>query len=507
MAESSRGPSQKMIKLSTWVESELMVGDQKQPAATPALAKSLTVKNTVASFHQNFTVKKSLKASNIHLMSEPFQVARVDEFLANPSPIEELVSEMEGMEWTRKQMDLYEFYQTTDLANVTSPALSSFYRFLNTEVVDWMQQLTGMKFMKISASCSMYNCGDFLLTHDDLLSDRMIAFVFYLSPWEGTKKWKKSMGGALELFETDEDGQPRFPVAEKIRPSNNQFVFFKVEKKSYHQVGEVRTKDYPRLTINGWFHGYQDNDDFDADAVKVKKPNISIFNPPIETPDRLKELIRKTYLKDSIKSSIQKQIEVNSETALGEFLIAEVHAEVSNDLQHKKLKWITKGPSNQQNYESLDTESVPENSKLKSLLALVASKVMFKLLYEYTELDLHGAKAKKPKCSVEVRRMKGGSYILLSDPSTYNDDTLDLILYFGSNENVGVITYLTPEDDATETSSEGEVEPVLLTIYPQNNFLNIVYRSSGTAKITKYCSKSTIMNSEFNYILFCSYKE
>ena len=476
---------------------------------TPGLSETLTRNGLVESFHQQFTSKKTLEVPNIHLTNKPFQFATIDNFLADKSSIPKLVDEMEAMDWTRKQMDLYEFYQTTDLANVKSSNLAQFYDFLNNEVRTWMQLLTGMKFKRISASCSMYNCGDFLLTHDDLLSDRLIAFVFYLSPWKGTKKWHENMGGALELFKTDEDGHPRFPSASAILPANNQFVFFKVEKKSYHQVAEVLNKDYPRLTINGWFHGYQDNLDFDADAVKFSNPTVTAFKRPNEgTTDQLSAFINKTYLKDSIKFSIQKQIEENSEAALGEFLKVDLQATIFKKLQNTKLKWITRGPSNQQNYECLDLTSLPSSSILRSLLDMVSSKAMFKLLHEYTELDLHGDQAKKPKCSIEIQRWKGGNYTLIGDPSTYDEDTLDLIFYFGNNDNVGVITYLTPEEDSAESSSsENEDEPVLLTIYPQNNFLNIVYRSKGTAKFTKYCSKSTVMSTEFNYILFCSYKE
>jgi prolyl 3-hydroxylase /prolyl 3,4-dihydroxylase len=496
-----------MVKLSRWTESDVKKGEE----ATPALSSiefNRSLSHQVEDFHDNFAKYRKFKGKNVNLMNDPFLVTVVDDFLADKTIIPELVTEMESMDWTRKQMDLYEFYQTTDLVNIQTPHLAQFYNFLNTDVKNWMQQLTGMKFQKISASCSMYNCGDFLLTHDDLLSNRLIAFVFYLSPWENKETWSESMGGALELFAVDGDSQPKFPVKTKIPPANNQFVFFKVEKKSYHQVGEVLTKEYPRLTINGWFHGFEDNVDFDADAVKVKTPNVPVFKAPGDAKVKLEDFISKVYLKEGIKTSIQKQIEENSEAALGEFLIGDCHSAIFDELQSENLLWITKGPSNQQNYEALDVEKLPGDSKIRKLLDLMKSKALMKLLHEYTELDLHGPKAKRPTCTVEIQRWKGGCYTLIGDPSTYNSDTLDLILYFGSNDNVGTITYLTPEeDDDGDQSEDSEAEPVLLTIYPQNNFLNIVYRSQGTAKFTKYCSKSSFMQSEFNFILFCSYKE
>lgn len=508
--DSTAGPSRMMAKLAPWTEEDVSMKTGIK-STTPKISEELLDQSFIDRFAKSFATKRACKSINAHLISSPFQVTTVENFLADKSYITKLVTEIEPLEWARKQMDLYEFYQTTDIANIQTRHLAQFYKFLSTDVKSWMELLTGMKFQKISASCSLYNSGDFLLAHDDLLSDRLIAFVFYLSPWEGIEKWDKTMGGALELFETDLNGQPKFPVAKKIHPSNNQFVFFKVEKKSYHQVGEVLTKDYPRLTINGWFHGFENNADYDDDAVKVKVPCMPLFKSPIDVIVNLRSLINKTYLKDSIKSSIQKQIEENSEAALGEFLIPDFHQRVAQELQGKDLKWIIKGPSNQRNYESLDTNNLRGNIAIKILVKAMSSKMMFKLMHEYTELDLHGAGAKKPKCTVDIQRWKGGCYTLIGDPSTYNSDTLDLLLYFGSNENVGTVTFLTPEGDPTDdistTSSQSENEPVLLTIYPQNNFLNIVYRSSGTAKFTKYCPKSTVMQTEFNYLLICSYKE
>lgn len=500
--ESSSGPSQKMLRLSPWIEKDL---------TTSEITASLTQSGLIKNFSIHFGSKATFKAPNLRLLNDPFQVAIVENFLTKKSSITNLVAEMESIEWTRKQMDLYEFYQTTDLANIESENLAQFYSFLNADVRPWMEQLTGMKFQKISASCSMYNCGDFLLAHDDLLSDRLIAYVFYLSPWEGKKIWSDSMGGELELLKSDLNGQPQFQVEHKIHPSNNQFVFFKVEKKSYHQVAEVLTKDYPRLTINGWFHGFTDNEDFETDAGKVKNQHFLLFKAPNKEGHKLESIIRKVYLKDSIKKSIQHRIEENSETALSDFFISDFCAKVAKELEAEHVQWIVKGPSNQRKYESLCIDSLRSNSCTKLLLEMMTSKSIFKLLHEYTELDLYGPKAKNPKCSVEIQRWKGGCYTLIGDPSTYNNNTLDLILYFGSNKNVGVITYLTPDDDQTESSSvvssENRDEPVLLTIYPQNNLLNIVFRSSGTATFTKYCSKSSYMKTKYNYILLCSYKE
>lgn len=489
-----------MLKTS-WIESNF---DDSQIKMNSKLSSEAFV----SEFASNFANNSPWKSDEIKLLNNPFQVGVIENFLAEKSFTQKLVDEIQTLDWTRKQMDLYEFFQSTDLANVTSPCLSNFYNFINTEMRSWMEKLTGMKFQKISASCSMYNGGDFLLSHDDLLTDRMIAFVYYLSPWDGVHKWNESMGGALELFATDADGQPKFPAFVKVPPANNQLTFFKVEKKSHHQVGEVLTKEYPRLTINGWFHGFGNNPHYDADAVRVKKPNMLKFKKPNDEEFNLVELINPDYLKNEVKKSIQIQIEENSEASLIEFFKPQFLAEINDEL--KKCSWTLKGPANQQNYETLSINSLQKSPQVSKLLNLLSSKQFFNLLYEYTELDLNEGSKNKPTCRVELQRWKGGCYTLIGDPSTYQDDTLDLIFYIGNNENIGVINYLTPEgkkDSESVVSSEEDDELVLLTVYPQNNSLNLVYRNGGTAHFTKYCYKSTVMKDDCNYILFCSYKE
>lgn len=500
--DSDEGPSTKMPK-TTWIES--CFGDNSK--IDIKMNAKITSESFVEEFSKNFAKKTSWNSKGVRLLNDPFQVGVIENFLADKSLTQKLVDEMQTLEWTRKQMDLYEFYQTTDLANVTSPYLNSFYNFINTNMRNWMEKLTGMKFQKISASCSMYNCGDFLLSHDDLLTDRLIAFVFYISPWDGVNKWNESMGGALELFSSDADGQPKFPVAQKIPPANNQLSFFKVEKSSHHQVGEVLTKEYPRLTINGWFHGYKDNPHYDSDAVRVKKPNLLKFKKPNDEEFNFDEIINTDYLKEEVKKSIQIQIEENSEASLIEFFKRPFLADLTTEL--KKCQWTLKGPANQQNFEILNINSLNGSSKVLKLLNLLASKQFFNLLYEYTELDFNENAKNKPTCRVEMQKWKGGCYTLIGDPSTYQDDTLDLIFYIGNNDNIAVVNYLTPEGkkDSESVISEEEDDSVLLTVYPQNNSLNLVYRNSGTAHFTKYCYKSTVMNDYCNYVLFCSYKE
>lgn len=95
-----------------------------------------------------------------------------------------------------------------------------------------VSDITGLELTHISATCSLYSDTDYLLVHDDLREDRVVAYVLYLTGKEG---WNTEYGGSLQLFSKDAEGQPLQAVKD-VWPSNNQFVFFPVSNQSYHQV-------------------------------------------------------------------------------------------------------------------------------------------------------------------------------------------------------------------------------------------------------------------------------
>lgn len=401
----------------------------------------------------DYNACKKFNNDTVKLFNKPFKLCVMSEFLENSSFTQQIVDEMSQMEWHRKQMDLYEFHQTTDLANLppnAKPALQRFYNMLLNNMLPWMKQITGLPLSRISASCSMYNYGDYLLVHDDLLSDRQIAFVYYLSPW--CEEWAEQMGGALELFESNPlTEQPKYPIVRKFMPRNNQFVFFRVCKRSFHQVGEVTNLVYPRLTINGWFHGPSSNKSImdSVDVIEEIDNDIEVVNADQyqrATADDLdlNEWINSTYLRTRAKHSIQQHIEDKSEASLEMFLISEFFDLLVSEFKSPGLNWMLEGPANQRKYESLHF-SPQSTGPLKDLYTLFTSESMFELLQEYTELDLYGLNAETPTCSVQLCRFTQGCYTLLGDSSTFADSALDVILFFNARDGVGKVTYLSPQ--------------------------------------------------------------
>uniref|UniRef100_A0A1A9WRR7 uS12 prolyl 3-hydroxylase n=1 Tax=Glossina brevipalpis TaxID=37001 RepID=A0A1A9WRR7_9MUSC len=460
--------------------------------------------------------------SGVEIYRQPYQICLLPDLLENKDSCKELVKEMvEKVKWSRKQMDLYEFYQSTDLSNmINCQFLAGFLQMLRRTVRPWLEKITNLKLDYVSASCSMYTCGDYLLVHDDLLKDRQIAFIYYLTPWLNHEEWSEEEGGCLEIFNSDERCFPQFPVSRRISPKNNQFAFFKVGSKSFHQVGEVTTFDYPRLTINGWFHGAS-NKDLIADALR---PFSKLqFQSPLPSQSTLELLLNEVYLKPTTKRSIQKRIEDNSEICLYEFFRREVFEEALKQLLNdKKLKWSRQGPANAQNYEVLNLKTT--SAIIDNLIKLFLSTEMFDLLKDYTDLDMAGPNAGKPGVCVEVQRWSHGDYTVLGDGAICDENTLDLIYYLNAAEGAGVITYLSPDGDGPQTSrrksvnhsdidslegegfdDEDDDESVLLTITSVDNALNIVYRcevrlpSSGIMKMHEEPIRAKIQIGVFTF--------
>lgn len=447
------------------------------------------------------------KENTIALVDEPFQLGKISGLLADNLLLSKLLDEMSSeVTWRRRETDFLELSQSCDLVSVDSKYLSGFYNFIKTDLLDWMKTVTGLDLTHVSASCSMYNNGDHLLVHDDCITDRKIAFVFYLSPWLGTEEWTPEMGGSLELFETEStSGDPKYPPIKKIPPKNNQFVFFKVSDKSFHQVGEVTSMNYPRLTINGWFHG--PGKEFET---KLKaNTNLSKLNPPNSIDVDLSEWIEDAYLEPGIKGDIQKEIEIESQASLQHFLIPDFLGCLLEELKtNNSSKWVRPHSACEKNYETLDLASI-KAGPIKDVVDLFQSPGFFKLLHEFTELDFYGENAKTPKCFVELQRWTNECYTMLTNESdeNYIGNVLDVIFYVNSRPSVGTFLYANQSGDDEETGSVEEGDDVLLTVESEANSLNIVYCTKGVSRFGKYVSRSVDMNNQYVYILCCMYKE
>uniref|UniRef100_A0A6P7FK15 Prolyl 3-hydroxylase sudestada1 n=1 Tax=Diabrotica virgifera virgifera TaxID=50390 RepID=A0A6P7FK15_DIAVI len=368
---------------------------QKKLKISAEIHKNLVRADFFNDLKDHWSKDEKLSSPDVEIITEPFKVCVINKFIDNEDVLDNVRQEFNELDWNMRNMDLYEFFQSKDLKYLSSDYINAIFNFLKEEAMEWVANLTGYSLTHISATCSLYSNTDYLLVHDDQREDRMVAFVLYLT---GKNGWNESKGGALQLFNKSETGQPQVCVR-NIFPANNQLVLFPVTSDSYHQ------------------RSYTFSD----------------------------------------------------------------------------TQWISFGPPNRYCYEKIDMNNLPH--VLERFLDLFQSSAMFSLLEQYTDLELS-----RPNASMkfELQRWTCGNYTLLSDFDWDETIELDLIVYFGCEKSSDVIgartQYVTIED---------EIQNALITLEPEENNLNVVYRD--TARFTKYFSKQS--KCKKFYTLVCSYSE
>ncbi|XP_078032586.1 prolyl 3-hydroxylase sud1 [Augochlora pura] len=350
------------------------------------------------------------KKDNLEVISKPFRICKISNFLSNEDFMEDIKNELLDVKSRRNIIDLYQFEQTSDLANVDTKNIKLLYETFQTDLASWLEHNTKIQLNKrISMSSSCYSDTDYLLCHDDNMGDRRIAFILYLS-----KDWTIQDGGTLDLFDTDENKLPR-NVVRSLVPEYNSLVFFEVVDVSYHQVAEVTSPDKSRWSINGWFHG-----SLKETALGFARPQRVEIEPnyiePVDDDVDLGDWIATCYLFPGIVQEIQQDMEQESYTFLSNFFKEDVYEKLSADLKSDAVVWQRVGPADTRNYEIAKEETLPE--LLHQFYNLFKSVSMFQLLKDYTELDLISEReTMKPKMTIELQRWSRGCYTLICDKS------------------------------------------------------------------------------------------
>ncbi|VDI51714.1 Hypothetical predicted protein [Mytilus galloprovincialis] len=476
----------------------------------PVLIDDMKSCNIAKLFKESYSDKTETCKGCINFSHQPFFHAVINNFVQNVEFLQQLQEELSELTFTEKNNDLYKFYQSKeDLKVVDLPYINALRSLIYKDLKEWITDITGIELVDtVDLSCAKYQYTDTLLCHDDELDDRRIAFIYYLVP----EKWTKEDGGALDLFNVNENGQPDATV-KSILPVRNNFAFFEVNAVSYHQVAEVLTEDKTRLSISGWFHG-----------PPVERPEPYVESPVTLHPSRsvdentFYDWINPAYLDPVTQSEIQEKFEDDSEIELTDFLLPEKYEELKTAIQETNLEWKRKGPANKRKYSALDLNSAPEI--LKTCLDFLQSDALFLVLSNITGLKLHelascsdsdgetsennqnNGEEKIPCCHSEVRKWNHGNYTLIRDTDcTTADFELDSLLHIccegWSEEYGGFTSYI----------AKGEDEE-LLSVYPTENSLSLVYRDKGTLKFVKYLNhKVTQMPTKGFYDILSVYRE
>ncbi|KAM7406171.1 hypothetical protein PAMP_000565 [Pampus punctatissimus] len=451
---------------------------------------------------------------DVELDCYPFPHCIIKNFISSETFLENLQRELLELNFHEKSNDLYKFKQSDDLRKREEPHITGMRSALFGPFRSWLGEVLGVELEPtVDISCARYEYTDVLLCHDDELEGRRVAFILYLVP-----PWQSSDGGTLDLYTTNSDFQPQSTVKSLV-PSWNTLVLFEVSPVSFHQVSEVLSQDKCRLSLSGWFHG-----------PSLERPPRHI-EPPIPRSPHLPrdetlllEWVNPVYLDISYQEQIQEEFEDSSEIQLKDFLKEEKFREVSEALRLAQIQWMRRGPANKRCYEVASLDTLPQC--VSACWELLCSEAFFLLLSNFTGLQLHylcpadddenedeekeqgngeatmsstdsAAVANKsrdselstPKCCGELRRWSHGSYTLLHDGEAAQAEyALDLVLPFGcadwQSEFGGFTCYVANEEDEE-----------LLTVYPEDNSLALVYRDKETLKFVKHVNHKSSSDS------------
>jgi len=446
---------------------------------------------------------------NVTVTNSPFSCIVVQNFLTDNEFFGRLQSECANLKFNQKSNDLYKFKQSTSLTSESGIHIGKLRSVLLENVRPWIMSVLDVELESdtLDLFCARYRYTDTLLCHDDELEGRKVAFILYLTEEE----WTEEDGGLLELFDTDEKGNPN-QVVKKFVPHNNSFAFFEVSPVSFHQVSEVLSESKTRMSLSGWFHG--------KSAPRPERTSLpqSPYLPSVDLDeDTFYSWINPAYLNPETQGDIQTQFEDSSEISLNNFLVPELYCQVSQALlQHHQ--WTHIGPPNRKSFRSLTGDP---DEIIKSCIQFFTSEPFFLLLSNLTGLKLHalapsddededdedeeetkkeGEKVYNPRCRGGISRWSKGCYTLIRDDDKEQAEyALDLRMFFnipeseGEWETGGQSVYI----------ARGEDEE-LVTVFPEENTLSLVYRDKDSLKFIKYVNSK--LEKSFND-LFLTYYE
>ncbi|KAL1007289.1 hypothetical protein UPYG_G00084580 [Umbra pygmaea] len=430
----------------------------------------------------------------LELNCHPFPHCIIKNFIQSDSFTENLKRELLDLNFHEKSNDLYKFKQSDDLKKRKEPHITGLRTALFGKFRSWLGDVLGVELEPtVDISCAKYQYTDVLLCHDDELEGRRVAFILYLVP-----PWESSDGGTLDLFSTESNFEPHC-VVKSLVPTWNTLVLFEVSPISFHQVAEVLSEDKCRLSLSGWFHGPSvERPPRHMEASLARSPHL----PRDET--LLLEWLNPLYLDVSYQAQVQEEFEDSSEIQLKNFLKEEKFKELSEALPLTEVKWNKRGPPNRRCYEVASLESLPEC--VSACWELLRSEAFFLLLSNFTGLRLHylspsdedeneegqergargssgdtpSASQSTPVCAGELRRWTHGAYTLLHDGDASRAEyALDLLLPLGCPE-------WQPEFGGFTSYVANEEDEELLTVYPEENSLALVYRDKETLKFVKH---------------------
>ncbi|EFJ40470.1 hypothetical protein VOLCADRAFT_108132 [Volvox carteri f. nagariensis] len=302
---------------------------------------------------------------------------------------------------TYKETDLFKVFQTGDLGNLDSldpeaaaklPGLMKLKKALySDEFRAFVTTVTGCGELspRTDCSCNVYAYGGHLLCHDDVIANRRVSYIIYLT--DPDDPWVPEDGGALELYplvEGQEHTPAPAPTLSHLPFFNTMAMFTVTPGRSFHAVQEVFSGEKPRLSISGWYHADQPPQGADKASLKqlqmragedaqTRHETIEGGAGPLSDDDLalLIRYVNPVYLSESSWPKIRERFAAEGSVQLHNFLkrgLAEqiVAACISEDgadgLGNKQIPrytagvrdgWVAVGPPHKQRYLKYDNGS------------------------------------------------------------------------------------------------------------------------------------------------------
>ena len=462
-------------KKSEALDPEISIVSLYEPGQEAVQIKTLA-KETVQSNSLNSAVINLDAAKNLHksyLAAQPFPRMRLKNAFSE-SLLEDVFDSLaKGGDFEPRSNDLYRFSQSPDLRAVAEkmPRVKELAEALySDEMLAFVSQVTGIKLNNmVDMSATLYTQGCHLLTHDDRMTTRRVAFIVYLTP----KIWSDKDGGHLRFFSSEMSGfHPDPHQFDQWLPEWNTFAFFTVSHRSYHQVCEI-TSQVPRVAISGWFHG----DPLDSPEV------IPALFPTLISVPKSQRNVSSSKFTTSVRPEYLSNVEITKKmrrrgaVLLNDFFSLDSPNAFDGDSQN----WIDCGPLHMQYYQQCVAP--------KGFLADISQLLQSSNFREYCQ-SLLGVELELE--SVEMRRfLRGKHYTLLHDAIASDEQEYLEVCYCLTDPQSG------PELEEWDLNlggfvcyvdSQDESGDELMTIFPQSNTLSVALLEPGIQSFVKFLS-------------------
>lgn len=112
---------------------------KKEECESPELRKTLKDDVFESKFQCSWKSKSCFNVNDVELITNPFDVCVIQNVLEDPSFLSRIRDEFNEVEWNKRNLDLYEFFQSKDLQHIDNlKSIRKAYDFLKNDIMPWV---------------------------------------------------------------------------------------------------------------------------------------------------------------------------------------------------------------------------------------------------------------------------------------------------------------------------------------------------------------------------------